>query len=139
MTSPTTREALLQERIDGKVRCDVCERRCVLVDGGEGWCRTRVNHGGVLYTSVYGAVSSLGVDPIEKKPFYHFYPGSSTLTAGSWSCNFACPWCQNWTIARVPPPSKPEYISPEQFVTMAQRLGCRGVSRSEERRVGKEC
>ncbi len=128
MISLTTREAALQERIDGKVRCDVCERRCVLVEGGEGWCRTRVNRRGVLYTLVYGAVSSLGVDPIEKKPLYHFYPRSSTLTAGSWSCNFACPWCQNWTIARVPPPTKAEYISPEQFVDMAQRLECQGVS-----------
>ncbi len=128
MISPTMREALLQERIDGKVRCDVCERRCELVEGGEGWCRTRVNDGGVLYTTVYGAVSSLGVDPIEKKPFYHFYPGSSTLTAGGWSCNLACPWCQNWTIARVPPPAKAEYISPERFVDMAERLECRGVS-----------
>lgn len=126
----TTREAVLQERIDGKVRCDVCERRCVLVEGGEGWCRTRVNRGGVLYTLVYGAVSSLGVDPVEKKPFYHFYPGSSTLTAGGWSCNFGCPWCQNWGIAHVPPPARPEYISPEQFVDMAQRLRCRCVSMS---------
>ncbi|MFN8471577.1 MAG: AmmeMemoRadiSam system radical SAM enzyme [Anaerolineae bacterium] len=128
MISHTTREALLQERVDDKVRCDVCERRCLLVDGGQGWCQTRVNHNGVLYTLVYGAVSSLGVDPIEKKPFYHFHPGSSTLTAGSWSCNFACPWCQNWAIARVPPPAKAEYISPEQFIAMAQRLACQGVS-----------
>ncbi|MFN8481928.1 MAG: AmmeMemoRadiSam system radical SAM enzyme [Anaerolineae bacterium] len=130
MISHTTQAALLQEQVDGKVRCDVCERRCLLVDGGQGWCRTRVNRGGVLYTLVYGAVSSLGVDPIEKKPFYHFHPGSSTLTAGSWSCNFACPWCQNWVIARVPPPAKAEYVSPAQLVDMAQRLQCHGVSMS---------
>ncbi|MFN8499753.1 MAG: AmmeMemoRadiSam system radical SAM enzyme [Anaerolineae bacterium] len=130
MIALTSQESLLQEPVDGKVRCNVCERRCLLVEGGKGWCRTRVNHSGTLYTLVYGAVSSLGVDPIEKKPFYHFYPGSSTLTAGSWSCNFACPWCQNWAIARVPPPAKAEYISPAQFIDMAQRLQCLGVSMS---------
>jgi pyruvate formate lyase activating enzyme len=70
------------------VRCLTCERRCELADGQAGWCRTRQNQGGTLYTLIYGAASSLSCNPIEKKPLYHFYPGSVALTAGSWSCNF---------------------------------------------------
>ncbi len=69
------REALLQEPFAGKVRCLVCERCCLLVEGGQGWCRTRVNWGGTLYTLIYGAVSSLSANPIEKKSLYPFYPG----------------------------------------------------------------
>ena len=127
MDSRFVRESLLQERINGKVRCNVCERRCLLVTGGFGWCRTRQNRGGKLVTLIYGAVSSLAVNPIEKKPFYHFYPGSLTLTAGSWSCNFGCPWCQNWDISKVPPGTG-EYVSREQFVSRTENYGCQGTS-----------
>jgi pyruvate formate lyase activating enzyme len=95
MNSPCIHQARLQEPAAGKVRCLTCERRCELADGQVGWCRTRQNRGGTLYTLIYGAVSSLSCNPIEKKPLYHFYPGSVALTAGSWSCNFACPWLQN--------------------------------------------
>lgn len=122
------RESLLQERIDGKVRCNVCERRCLLVNGGTGWCRTRQNREGTLVTFTYGAISSVAVNPIEKKPFYHFHPGTKTLTAGGWSCNFDCPWCQNWEIARVKPPFGGDYVSPQQFVRLAEREGCQGTS-----------
>jgi pyruvate formate lyase activating enzyme len=100
----------------------------VLVTDGLGWCRTRENRGGKLMTLIYGAVSSLAVNPIEKKPFYHFYPGSLTLTAGSWSCNFGCPWCQNWDISKMPPPGSGEYVSPERFVEITESTGCQGTS-----------
>jgi pyruvate formate lyase activating enzyme len=122
------RESLLQEQRDGKVRCHVCERRCTLPPGGLGWCRTRANRAGRLLTLVYGAVSALAADPIEKKPFYHFHPGTWTFTAGGWSCNFACPWCQNWQISRVPPPRQWQALPPEEFIRLAQADGCRGVS-----------
>ncbi len=122
------RESLLQERTNGKVRCHVCERRCLLVTGGFGWCRARQNRAGRLVTLIYGNVSSLEPNPIEKKPFYHFYPGTSALTAGSWSCNFGCPWCQNYSISKAPPPSRGEYISPEEFVEIAENAGCQGTS-----------
>ncbi len=122
------RNSLLGERTNGKVRCNICERRCLLVAGGTGWCRTRQNRGGTLVTLTYGAVSSLSVNPIEKKPFYHFHPGSNTLTAGSWSCNFDCPWCQNWDISRAKPPFGGGYMSPQEFVTLAKRKRCRGTS-----------
>lgn len=93
MNGPGLKKALLQERVGDRVRCLTCERRCLLQDGALGWCRTRRNEGGTLYTLIYGLVSSLSANPIEKKPLYHFYPGSVALTAGSWSCNFDCPWC----------------------------------------------
>ncbi len=143
MSSPFIRQALLQEAVDDKVRCLTCERRCLLAEGQAGWCRTRENRDGTLYTLMYGEVSSLSCNPIEKKPLYHFYPGSVALTAGAWSCNFDCPWCQNWHISKQPPfdralseaegrgqgkPSGGEFIPPDEFVARALSLGCRGTS-----------
>ena len=128
LSCPFVRKALLQEPADGKVRCLVCERRCLLVEDGRGWCRTRVNRQGILYTLIYGAVSSLSANPIEKKPLYHFYPGSRALTAGSWSCNFGCPWCQNWEISKATPPTQGCYMSPGGFVEETLRRGCQGTS-----------
>jgi len=122
------RESLLQEKVGNKVRCNVCERRCELVSGGLGWCRTRQNRDGKLVSLTYGAESSVVANPIEKKPFYHFYPGTDTFTAGSWSCNFGCPWCQNWQISTRLPSRLGEYISPERFVKLAIRAGCLGTS-----------
>ena len=122
------RDALLQQARAGKIQCNACERRCLLVPGGLGWCRTRQNRASRLVTLIYGAVSSLAVNPIEKKPFYHFHPGSKALTAGSWSCNFGCPWCQNWDISKVPPPAVGRYLSPEDFLRMAEESGSQGTS-----------
>ena len=128
MSSPGYREAMLQGPIENKVQCLVCERRCLLVEGGMGWCRTRINYEGKIYTLIYGAVSSLSANPIEKKPLYHFYPGSRALTAGSWSCNFGCPWCQNWDISKKALPAQSQIMSPEDFIREALRLGCQGTS-----------
>jgi len=104
MGSEFIHEAHLQETVDDRMRCLTCEQRCLLADGQLGWCRTRQNRGGRIYTLIYGLVSSLSCNPIEKKPLYHFYPGSVALTAGSLSCNFSCPWCQNWHISKQAPP-----------------------------------
>jgi len=122
------RDSLLAKELDGKIQCNVCERRCVLRPGAFGWCRTRENRAGRLITLIYGSVSSLEANPIEKKPFYHFHPGTTALTAGSWSCNFGCPWCQNWNISKVAPPATGNYISPERFVELVKETGCQGTS-----------
>jgi len=98
-----------------------------LGQGQSGWCRTRRNIGGRLHTLTYGAVSSLSANPIEKKPLYHFHPGTVALTSGSWSCNFDCPWCQNWDISKSPPAGG-RFMTPEQFVREAVRRGCQGTS-----------
>jgi pyruvate formate lyase activating enzyme len=126
-SSPYVREALLQECVGGKVRCNVCERRCLVVPGGQGWCRTRRNRDGRLVTTIYGAVSSLSANPIEKKPFYHFHPGTHALTAGSWSCNFGCPWCQNHPISKTPF-GHCDYVSPERFIALCRETFCQGAS-----------
>jgi len=135
MESAFVREALLQEKINNKIRCNVCERRCEIVEGGKGWCQTRENRAGRLVTLIYGAASSLAANPVEKKPFYHFWPGTGAFTVGSWSCNFGCPWCQNWHISKTSPPTPErgqevggEVLTPEQFIALTEDSGCQGTS-----------
>ena len=127
MRSPFIHKALLQEAVKDKVRCLTCERRCLLADGQVGWCRTRQDRDGTLYTLIYGLISSLSANPIEKKPLYHFYPGSVALTAGSYSCNFDCPWCQNHNISKAAPRAG-RYMSPADFILETVRRGCQGTS-----------
>lgn len=94
-----------------------------------GWCRTRVNEGGRLYSTIYGEVSSLSINPIEKKPVFHFHPGSRWLSLGSVGCNFRCPGCQNRDIAHwTDGPMDTGYISPEEAVSRARDAGCLGIS-----------
>jgi pyruvate formate lyase activating enzyme len=88
-----------------------------------------MNIQGQLYTLVYGDVSSLAANPIEKKPFFHFWPGSYAFTIGTWSCNFLCPWCQNWDISKCEPrPEDANYINPEKLVRLTLAERCNGVS-----------
>jgi len=97
-------EAMLQEELgDGVVRCNVCPRRCRVSPGKSGVCRARVNRDGKLYAVTYAKVCSVAADPIEKKPLYHFFPGTRVLSLGSVGCNFACRHCQNWQIAHADP------------------------------------
>ncbi len=125
------KEGLLQQKLPGKkVRCRVCAVRCVVPEGGRGACRTRVNRGGILYTLVYGRVSSVCVDPVEKKPLYHLYPGSGVLSMGARGCSFRCPGCQNWEIshdALADGGEDMERLSPAESVRMARRHGAQGI------------
>lgn len=91
-------EAHLYEKLPGKkVKCQVCQRRCVIPEGQVGFCLSRLNKDGKLYSLLYGIVNGhLQVDPIEKKPFYHFKPGSQVVSVGSFGCNFRCKQCLNW-------------------------------------------
>jgi len=125
----TVREALLYERLSReKVRCTLCERRCVVAPDQKGVCRTRVNISGKLYTLVYGDVSALESRPIEIKPFFHYWPGSSALTFSTWSCNFDCVWCQNYHVSKTAPnPAKARYYSPEEIVKAALYGGDEGL------------
>ena len=124
------REALIYRRREaGAVTCLACQRRCVIPEGKTGWCRTRINEGGRLFSLIYGEVSSLSVNPIEKKPVFHFLPGTRWLSLGSVGCNFRCPGCQNWEIAHWKVgPMFTEYIAPERSVAMAEERGCTGIS-----------
>ena len=134
MTNPVSdagalliREALLYEKIGERVRCNTCPRHCVLGEGKRGFCFTRQNQGGRLFTLIYGEVASLSINPIEKKPVFHFYPGSRWLSLGALGCNFRCPGCQNWELShsRGGPAS---YLSPEELISLAKRYHCLGIS-----------
>lgn len=122
-------EALLYEAAPVGVRCGLCERRCLIAEDQLGFCRTRRNIRGQLHTLVYGDVASVSANPIEKKPFFHFYPGTNALTVGTWSCNFTCPWCQNWDISKSPGEvGKGKFISPTMFMELMGEYGCQGTS-----------
>lgn len=124
------KKALLQEVVeDDKVRCLTCEKRCIIPENELGFCKTRKNIGGELYTLIYGEISSISANPIEKKPLYHFFPGTKALTVGSWGCNFTCPWCQNYEISKFPEKiGQGIYISPEKFIELVQEYKCAGTS-----------
>ncbi|MHA2249653.1 MAG: AmmeMemoRadiSam system radical SAM enzyme [Candidatus Kariarchaeaceae archaeon] len=102
------------------ISCGTCNHRCNLRSNDWGKCNTRVHREGKLYTNVYGKISSISHNPMEKKPFFHFYPGTYATTVGTFSCNFTCPWCQNYTISKVNSSIKTDYISPEELVNYAQ-------------------
>jgi pyruvate formate lyase activating enzyme len=125
-------EAVLYDKLkNSTVQCHICQRRCVIRKGERGHCRTRENQKGKLLQKTYGRVSSIMVSPIEKKPVYHFYPGSEWLSLGSFGCNFRCPGCQNWDIAHSNAPKeilKARSFSPEELVQIAQRNRCFGIS-----------
>ena len=126
------RDAVLYTHLRGdKVRCDLCHRRCVIPEGDRGVCGTRQNEGGTLYTLVYGNLSALESRPIEIKPFFHYWPGSTALTFSTWSCNFDCVWCQNHNLSKTAPqPAKSSSYSPEKIMEMAVRGGDDGLCSS---------
>ena len=97
-----SREAMYYETAGEKVRCLLCPHQCLIKEGGTGICHVRRHEKGKLYTDVYGKLSAINFDPIEKKPLYHFFPGSVILSIGSVGCNMHCPFCQNWQISQTP-------------------------------------
>lgn len=97
-------------RENDTVQCTLCPHYCIIEPGQAGKCRVRHNTGGVLHTEVYNNVSALSVDPVEKKPLYHFYPGYDILSVGSYGCNMSCVFCQNFNISQ---PSAPLMRRPE--------------------------
>jgi pyruvate formate lyase activating enzyme len=106
---------------DKTVQCTLCPHNCILKEGKSGLCRVRVNQRGKLITEVNGFVSSINFDPIEKKPLFHFYPGSAILSLGTYGCNLRCFFCQNCTISQTA--ARPElthsFYSPEQIIQIA--------------------
>ncbi|OWP56340.1 MAG: AmmeMemoRadiSam system radical SAM enzyme [Thermoplasmatales archaeon B_DKE] len=122
------KEAVLYSEIgDGRVKCTACWRYCILKPEQTGFCGVRTNIGGKLYLSVYGLVSAMHVDPIEKKPVLHMFPNSRILSLSTTGCNYACAYCQNWDISQRRKAEGTE-ISPEDVVDEALRLKCRGIA-----------
>ena len=123
-------EASLFEKLENrKVKCHVCAHECTIADGKRGFCRVRENRGGTLFTLIYNTVSSEAVDPIEKKPLYHFLPGTLSYSQGTIGCNFRCSHCQNWTISQVTlEQAQISEITPEESVARALASDCASIA-----------
>jgi len=121
------KEAAYYEKLaDGAVQCHLCPHQCRIADGRTGLCGVRENRDGTLYSTIYGQVTSIAMDPIEKKPLYHFHPGTNILSLGTRGCNFACQFCQNWTISQATPDTRP--LAPEAAVQAAQQESSIGIA-----------
>lgn len=121
------KEALFYKPEGAGVRCNLCARRCLIPEGKRGFCMVRENAKGRLYSLVYGKICSTNLDPVEKKPLYHFWPGSTAFSISTVGCNFRCKFCCNWQISH----SKEifgEDMTPEQVVELAKSSGARMIS-----------
>ena len=113
----------------GRIRCDRCPRACTLTPGQRAFCFVRGNAGGQMVLSAYGQASGFCIDPIEKKPLNHFYPGSSVLSFGTAGCNLGCRFCQNWDISKARDIERlSAQATPDQIADAAVRAGCRSVA-----------
>lgn len=125
-------QALLYEKLsDSRVRCNTCLWRCTIGSGKVGVCKMYQNRDGVLYNLNYAQVSSVAADPIEKKPLFHFFPGSLAFSLGGWGCNFHCQGCQNWEISCVDisdPERGSRAVQPQEVVELARRYHCQGIA-----------
>ena len=114
---------------DGRVECQLCPHRCRIADGKTGICRSRRNVEGVLVSEVYGKPCSLAIDPIEKKPLYHFHPGTKCLSLACTGCNFHCQNCQNHEISQVSPTDLGHYrLAPADVVSLCREHHCPGIA-----------
>ena len=126
------KEAVLYEKgTDEQVRCAVCAHRCAVKPGRRGICEVRENRGGTFYSSVYGLAISQAVDPVEKKPLFHFHPGSTAYSVAAVGCNFRCTFCQNADISQLPRDLgriMGREAPPDSLVAAARRHGCRSIA-----------
>ncbi|MHC4087123.1 MAG: AmmeMemoRadiSam system radical SAM enzyme [Planctomycetota bacterium] len=132
-TKNNLKQAVLWEpsEEDTKVRCKLCNWRCIIDDGKLGRCSVRKNMDGVLYSLNYNKVCSANPDPIEKKPLFHFQPGTSSFSIATMGCNFRCEFCQNWQISQAALEDgqiSGQAINPEQIVEGAVRSGCKSIA-----------
>jgi pyruvate formate lyase activating enzyme len=112
---------------DGVVQCLLCPHNCTIREGKSGICGVRTNEKGTLVSAIYGELTAMAMDPIEKKPLYHFHPGSQILSIGTKGCNFKCSYCQNWNISQDANARSSEY-SPEQVVAAAEKNDSVGIA-----------
>ncbi|AZR71937.1 AmmeMemoRadiSam system radical SAM enzyme [Anoxybacter fermentans] len=120
-------KALYYEKLeDDCVKCQLCPRECILKPDQRGYCRARENRDGELYSTIYAQISAIALDPIEKKPLYHFYPGSEILSVGTVGCNLSCMFCQNWHIAHDKAPTRK--VTGKELVELALRYNSIGIA-----------
>lgn len=111
------------------VKCRLCPKHCRLADGARGNCRVRMNRDGQLISLVYGKALAIHVDPVEKKPLFHFLPGTRTFSLGTAGCNLHCAFCQNWQISQInPEDAEPEDYPPAKVISTALQQGCPSIS-----------
>ena len=124
------RDARFWQEIDKEtVKCSLCAHECGIKSGNKGICGVRKNVNGKLKTLIYGSVSSMAVDPIEKKPLFHFYPGSQAFSLGTVGCNFKCLNCQNYSISTANRDSiYTKDVMPERAIELAKSNGCQGIA-----------
>ncbi|MBC8359416.1 MAG: AmmeMemoRadiSam system radical SAM enzyme [Candidatus Aminicenantes bacterium] len=127
------KEAKLYRALQGnKVSCFLCNHRCEIVDSKFGICGVRQNKKGKLYTHVFGEVIAAHIDPIEKKPLYHFLPGTTSFSIATIGCNFRCPFCQNWQISQASKRKETglsdQKLLPQEVVDRAKNHGCQSIS-----------
>jgi len=114
---------------DGLIECNLCSHSCRISEGDTGICGVRKNQNGKLYSLIYGSYSSMATDPIEKKPLYHFKPGTNVFSLGTVGCNFKCLHCQNYGISTANPSlSYLKDLSPEDSVKLAKQYDCQGIA-----------
>jgi pyruvate formate lyase activating enzyme len=132
MRTENMKEALFYENINEKVKCQLCNYHCIIKEGRRGICGVRENRKGKLYSLVYGKSVAAGVDPIEKKPFFNFYPGTRAYSVATVGCNFRCLNCQNWDISQMPKGKEVKIVgnelSPEEVVANAKSMGCKSIA-----------
>jgi pyruvate formate lyase activating enzyme len=123
-------EAKFYEKLPHKkIKCKLCPRECVIDDRERGYCGARENRGGTYYSLVYSRVCAAHVDPIEKKPFFHFYPGSLAFSIATAGCNVNCKMCQNWEISQVRPEQvRNIYLPPEKVAEVARESRCLSIA-----------
>jgi len=121
LKEPYKKEARYYKKIEGNiVQCQLCPRECFVSDGNRGYCDVRENQNGTYYTLVYGRLVAIHIDPIEKKPLFHFLPGTNALSVATAGCNVDCKFCQNWNIAQALPEEVPsKFVPPDQLVSLA--------------------
>ncbi len=113
---------------DGRIRCKLCSHYCTLREGQTGVCGVNKNEEGRLVNLVYGKIAAIHIDPIEKKPLYHFLPGTNALSIGTVGCNMQCSFCQNWQISQVRKVKEQEYVSPSELVRLAVKYKAQSIA-----------
>jgi len=122
------KEALHYEKLEAKkVNCHLCPYECTIAPGRKGACGVRVNKDGILYSEVYGKTTGIALDPIEKKPLYHYHPGEHILSIGTKGCNFHCDFCQNWHISQVLDAPTTD-ITSEEVIRKAEQVKSFGIA-----------
>jgi len=126
------KESILYTKLpDKKVQCNLCSHRCIISNSKKGTCGVRENKEGILYSLNYGKLAAQHIDPIEKKPLFHFYPGSLSYSIATAGCNFKCIFCQNFDLSQMPERTNQisgQYVSPEEVIEQAIMHNCKSIS-----------